>query len=721
MTKKFDRREVLASASGFALLGFTAAHAQGGPPSAAAAAPAPAPAAGGLPADTNWTAPHGDNTATRYAPLDQINASNFNKLEVAWRFKTDSFGARGDSYFNATPLIINKRLYCTVGLSRHLACMDPGTGEVIWTYRHDEKGRVGARAGTGWGLAYWTDGKEERVLYVTRSYQLVSLDAKTGRPDPNFGDGTEVDLRKDWDHEVDPRTGVVGLHAAPTIVRDTVVVGTASASTGPGHLRGFDVRTGKRKWIFHTVPQKGEFGYDTWLQEGAAEKATNTGVWAPMSADEELGLVYAGVELPQTDSVGVTRHGNALFSETLVALDCETGQRKWHYQLVHHGLWDHDIPSAAILLDLPGPKGTVIKALAQPSKQGFLYVLDRTNGKPVWPIVEKPVEKGDVPGEWYSPTQPFPSKPPPFTKTGFSADDVVDWTPELKARAQAIVAHYKHGPVFTPPSRVSETNWGTIVVPDSQGGANWPGGSADPENGLFYIYTKTNTQVFGVSVGPDGRLGFGGAGGPGRGNSDNIGAAFGGTANPGGRYGNGGPVPEGTKDGLNDPITRGLMTINGIPVLKPPWGRITALDLKTGTKMWETAHGETPDWIRNHPMLKGVKIPRTGQTGILGVTTTKSLVICGDSGVFTDETGRRAARLRAYDKMTGAEVGAVVMDQPQTGSPMTYMFGGRQFIVVATGGFDGGELIAYRLPVPAAPAPPGGRGGFPGGGPPFAD
>jgi quinoprotein glucose dehydrogenase len=713
MTKRIDRREVLASASALALLRVTPALAQGGPPPGAAQAPAAAPPAGAGPRDTNWTAPAADNAATRYAPLDQINAGNFNQLEVAWRFKTDNYGPRADSYFNATPLIINRRLYCTVGMERYLVCLDPGTGQILWTYRHDEKGRLGLRPGSGWGLAYWTDGKEERVLYVTRSYQLVSLDAKTGRPDPNFGDGTEVDLRKDWDHEVDPKAAIVGLHAAPTVVRNTVVVGAASPQTGPGYLRGFDVKTGKRKWIFHTVPLKGEFGYDTWL-EGSAEKQTNTGVWAPMSADAELGLVYAGVEMPQQDYLGINRPGPGLFSETLVALDCETGERKWHYQLEHHGIWDRDVCSAAVLMDLPGPKGAAIKALALPSKQGFLFVLDRTNGKPVWPIVEKKVEKGDVPGEWYSPTQPFPSKPPPFEMQGFTTDDVIDWTPEIKARALAILSHYHLGPLYTPPTVITETNWGTLTTPENQGGANWPGGSCDPENKFFYVYSKTNSQLLGANVAADGKVNI--AGGVGRGSNDNMGGAFGGSANPGGRPGLlGGPVPAGVKDGLNDPITRGVFSINGMSIIKPPWGRITAFDLKTGSKMWQVAHGETPDFVTNNPLLKGIKVPRTGQSGILGVMTTKSLVICGDSGVFTDEKGRKAARLRAYDKMTGAEVGAVFMDQPQTGSPMTYMFGGRQHIVVASGGFNGGELIAYRLPGPAAPA--AGRGPGPGPGP----
>lgn len=707
--KDMDRRQLLASASGLALFGITKAYAQGVP--AAAAAPqqaAPAAAAAG-PRDTNWSSYAADLQATRYAPLDQINGNNFNTLEVAWRFSTDNYGPRGDAYFNSTPLVVNKRMYSTVGFDRYVVCLDPGTGQLLWSYRHDEKGRLGARAGAGFGLAHWSDGTDERILFVTRSYQLVSLDAKTGRPDPNFGDGTEVDLRKEWDHDVDPKAPIVGLHAAPTIVRNTVVVGNASASTGPGYLRGYDVKTGKRKWIFHTVPQKGEFGYDTWIKEGQAEQATNTGVWAPMSGDAELGLVYAGVELPQTDYVGTTRHGDGLFSETLVALDCETGERKWHYQLSHHGIWDRDIPCAAILIDLPvGRRGQTVKAIAQPSKQGFLYVLDRVTGKPVWPIPERKVEIGNAPGEWYSPTQPIPSKPEPFTKQGFQPSDVIDWTPEIKERALKIIANYKMSTIYTPPSLVTDKNWGTLSVPESQGGANWPGGSVDPDNSLFYIYTKSNTQAFGVQVNADGKL-VSGFGGVGRGNNDNMGGAFGGAANPNGRAGNGGPVPANTKDGLNDPITRGMLTIGGMSLLKPPWGRITALDLKTGKKMWEVAHGETPDFVTNNPLLKGVKVPRTGQSGILGVLTTKSLVMCGDSGLFTDEQGRKAARFRAYDKMTGTEVGAVFMDQAQTGSPMTYMYDGRQYIVVASGGFNGGELIAYSLPR-ARPAAPERRG-----------
>jgi len=709
MTNGVDRRLFLSSASGLALAGFmnlSAANAQ-------APANGQDAGAGPAPANTDWYAYAANLSSTRYAPLDQINAANFNSLEVAWRLSTDNYGPGPESYFNATPLVVNRRLYSTVGADRHVVCLDPGTGEIQWTYRHDEKGRSGVRPGSGWGLAYWSDGQVERVLYVTRSYQLVSLDAKTGLPDPNFGDGNELDLRKDWDQEVDPKAPVVGIHAPPLVVRNTVVVGAASTSFGPGHLRGFDVRTGKRKWIFHTVPRKGEFGYDTWLEAGSAEKATNTDVWAPMSADPELGLVFAGVELPQADYVGTTRPGAGLFSESLVALDCETGQRKWHFQFEHHGLWDRDVPCASILFDMPDPKakGRIIKAVAQPTKQGFLYVFDRTNGKPVWPIVEKKVEAGNAPGEWYSPTQPVPTKPPPFARQRISTDDLLDWTPEIKQRALAIAAHYKLGNNYTPPSVVTDTMWGTLTLPENQGGANWPGGSVDPVNDFFYIYSKQNPQAFGVQVGSDGRLVTSGA--IGRATNDNMGGAFGGSASPNKRSGYAGPVLPGTKDGLNDPITKGMLTIGGMPLIKPPWGQITAIDLKTGTKMWEVPHGETPDFVTNNPLLKGIKVPRTGQSGILGVLSTKSLVMCGDSGVFTDEQGRKAARLRAYDKLTGQEVGAVFLKQPQTGSPMTYMFDGNQYVVVSSGGFDGAELIAYRLPKarPAGPAR-GGPGGF---------
>jgi len=677
-----SRRRLLASTSALLALGALPARAQ-------------APAA---PRDTDWRYYANDMAATRYAPLDQINAGNFDKLEVAWRFSTNALGPTLDAYYNATPLIVKGRLFTTAGTGRYAISLDGATGQLLWAYHHDEKGRAGTRAGSGFGLSYWTDGQVERVLYVTRSYQLVALDAKTGLPDPAFGMNGEVDLRLDFDQEVDPKKSVLGLHAPPLVVKNTVVVGTAPTAAVKAYVRGFDVRTGKRKWIFHTIPMKGEFGYDTW-QAGQAEASGNTSVWSPLSADEQLGLVYLPVETPPTDLVGVTRQGNTLFSETLVAVDVETGQRRWHYQMVHHGIWDTDLPSAAILCDIP-VGGKIVKALAQPSKQGFLYVLDRETGKPVWPIPEKKVAKGDAPGEWYSPTQPIPSKPPPFERQGVLESDLIDWTPEIKARAREIARHYRMGPLYTPPAFAkpgTDGPWGTLYTPATQGGANWPGGSYDPETSIVYIYSKTALEALSVSVNEDGKLGQKIYGVPPI--ADANGGTFGGTASliRGGSSGRGTPQA-GVKDALTDPIEPGILSVAGLSILKPPYGRITAIDLKTGEMAWQVPHGETPDFVKNHPLLKGVTIPRTGQGGILGTLTTKSLVICGDCGLFTDETGRKGARLRAYDKATGKEVGAVFMEKAQTGAPMTYMQGGRQFIVFAMGSVRGADLVAYALP-----------------------
>jgi len=673
------RRMMMAASSAMALLG-REALAQGTPPAG--------------PQETDWTHYANDLASTRYAPLDQINASNFNQLEMAWRFSTNALGPRLDADYQSTPLVVKGRIFVTAGFRRDLVCLDAGTGELLWMHRHDEEARIGTRGGPGLGCAYWTDGTNERIFYVSRGYTMYCLDAKTGVPDANFGINGVLDLRKDDDQSIDPDRGVIGLHAPPLVVRDVVVVGAAPTAYAKGYLRAFDVKTGKRKWIFHTVPQKGEFGYDTWTKPGQAEATGNTGVWAPMSADEELGTLYVGVELPPTDMVGVTRAGNALFSETLVALDIETGQRKWHYQTIHHGLWDRDIPCAGILCDIPH-NGRTVKAIAQPSKQGYVYVLDRVTGKPLWPIPEKPVPIGKVPGETYSPTQPMPTKPPPFARQGVTEADFVDFTPQIKARAMEIAKHYTWGPLYEPPAIVTDQTFGTLNLPGLQGGANWPGGSYDPDSHMLYLYAKNQFEITGVVVTKDGRVMQRG-GQPSAGSADPNGGTFGGSASlkgPIGR-GRGSTMP----DGLTDPIVPGMISIAGIPLMKPPYGTITAIDLSKGTLAWQVVHGETPDAIKNNPLLKGVDIPRTGQSGILGTLTTKSLVICGDCGLFTDEQGRKGARLRAYDKATGKEVGAVFMDKVQTGATMTYMHEGQQYLCCAIGSSYGADLVAFRLP-----------------------
>src|SRR5688572_25473749 len=367
-----------------------------------------------------WRTYGADLGHTRYAPLDQITAANFSGLEVAWRFKTDNLGPRPEFNLQSTPLMVGGRLYSTGGSRRAVVALDAATGELLWVHSEMEgpRGAAAPRRLSGRGLAYWTDGKEARILYVTPGYRLIALDAKTGVLVAGFGTNGVVDLRLDDDQDMDLVTADIGLHAAPVVAKDVIIIGAAhlvsgaprSKTNAKGYVRGFDVRTGKRKWIFHTIPGPGEFGNETWERDSWAYTG-NAGVWAQMSIDEELGLAYLPVELPTGDAYGGHRPGAGLFGESLVAVDLQTGERKWHYQLVHHGLWDHDIPCAPILVDLT-VNGRAIKAVAQPVKQGFVYVFDRVTGEPVWPIEERPVPKGDVPDEWYSPTQPFPTRPP---------------------------------------------------------------------------------------------------------------------------------------------------------------------------------------------------------------------------------------------------------------------------------------------------------------------
>jgi quinoprotein glucose dehydrogenase len=388
-----------------------------------------------------------------------------------------------------------------------------------------------------------------------------------------------------------------------------------------------------------------------------------------MSADEELGLAYLPVELPTGDSNGHFRRGNALFGESIVAVDIETGVRRWHYQTVHHGLWDFDLPCAPILADVP-IDGKLTKILAQPTKQSWLYVLDRTTGKPIWPIPERKVPKGDVPGEWYAPTQPHVTKPPAYDQQGVTEADLIDWTPELKAQALKLASHYNLGTsLFSPPTVLGKDGkWGTLSVPNATGGANWPGGSYDPENHILYVYSKTQAQMSATAP-PD----------PTKSDFDYVVSRGGGPPSP-------------------DGFTPGVINVQGLPIIKPPYGRITAIDLTKGDIVWQVAHGETPDEIRNHPALKGLTIPRTGQAGLAGTLVTKTLVIAGEPS-FTTVKGRRGAMLRAYDKSTGQEKGAVFMPAPQTGSPMTYMLKGQQYLVVAIGGGAySAELVAFRLP-----------------------
>ena len=655
-----------------------------------------------------WPSYAGDTRSTRYAPLDQINAANFSKLEVAWRFKTDALGPRPEFKLEATPLMVKGVVYSTAGTRRAVVALDAATGEMLWVHAEQEgaRGQAAPRQLSGRGLAYWSDGRDARILYVTPGYRLIALDARTGAPVPTFGKNGAVDLMLEMDQPIDPLSGEIGLHSTPIVARDVVIVGAAHKSGGvptsrtnvKGYVRGFDVRTGKRLWIFHTIPSPGEFGNDTWERDSWAYTG-NTGVWGQISVDEELGMAYLPVELSTGDYYGGHRPGANLFSESVVAVDLRTGQRKWHYQLVHHGIWDFDIPCAPILADIT-VNGRPIKALAQPTKQSWLYVFDRVTGQPVWPIEERPVAKGDVPGEWYSPTQPHPTKPPAYERQGVTIDDLIDFTPELRAEAVTLVSKYKIGPIFTPPV-VSKVE-GPVATLMQAFATNWEGGSYDPETHKLYVFSSGGILALGLVPPADKRdlnyvqglatTGMRTSGGSG----SNVLSATGRSEPPSP------PVPGGSATAAGE-VGGGGLNVRGLPLAKPPYGRITAIDMDKGEIAWQTAHGETADNLRNHPALKGLNIPRTGRAGQIGTLVTKTLVIAGDAGVATQPSGARGAMLRAYEKATGREVGSVFMPAPQTGGPMSYMWNGRQYIVVAiSGGSYSGEFVAFRLPAEAA-------------------
>jgi quinoprotein glucose dehydrogenase len=669
---------------------------------------APAAQTGAPPAG-EWRSYAGDLRNHHYSPLAQIDADNFNQLQVAWRFKTDSLGPRPEFKLEGTPLMVNGVLYTTAGTRRAVVALDAATGEVRWMHAEYEGARAAAspRQLSGRGVAYWTDGRDQRILYVTTGYRLVALDAKNGSRIPSFGKDGIVDLKDDVvfgkEQQVDREAGEIGLHATPAITSDgIVIIGAAMLEGGTpkthnntkGLVRGFDVRSGRRLWTFNTIPRPGEFGNETWEKESWAVNG-NVGVWNQIAVDEELGLAYLPVETPSSDFYGGLRPGNNLFAESIVAIDYKTGRRKWHFQLVHHPIWNMDIAAAPILVDL-NVDGRAVKAVAVMGKQAMLYLFDRATGAPIFPIEERPVPQSDVPGEKTSPTQPFPTRPPPYDHQGVTLDNLIDYTPELQAEAVKIAARYKIGPIFTPPP-VSRKE-GPIGGFRSSGGTNWPGGSFDPESHIAYIPSFTAMPVLGLMPPPNKEFsdlpfvsgnaltGVRYISGPG----ENVGADAASLVTKAA----GTPVSS-----TGDAATNSDATPQGLPLLKPPYGRITAIDLDRGAIVWQVAHGETPDSVRNHPALKGVTLPRTGQSGAVGALVTKTIVIAGDPLATTAPNRPRGAMLRAYDKTTGKEVGAVYMPAQQSGTPMTYMLGGRQFIVVPiSGGNYSGEYLALALP-----------------------
>jgi quinoprotein glucose dehydrogenase len=692
MTDKFTRRLVVAGLGASALTPLVAEGQE-----AKVRAPRPRKPIRYDTSNGEWKSYSGDEKGLRYAALDQVNAENFHQLEQAW-----TFAEPGDVNVQATPLVANGVLYTTAGLKRAVLALDARTGAQIWRFDFDEghRGLTAPRPGSGHGVSYWTDGTEERILYVTIGYQLICLDAKTGKIVPTFGSNGVVDLKKDDDEEIniegDGAGQEIGLHSTPLVVNDVIVVGAAHSATVTiakhvkGYVRGFDVKTGKRLWIFHTVPKKGEFGYDTWL-EGSAETTGNTGNWGQNSADPELGLVYLTIEQPTDDYYGAFRKGNNLFSDCLVALDARTGKRRWFYQTVHHDIWDRDLMCAPLLYDMK-MGGRTIKAMAIPTKHAFTFVLDRTNGKPVWPIPEVPVPQGDVPGEWYAPTQPMPTKPPPFDVQGLPIDQIIDFTPALRAEALRTLKNYSWGHLFAPPI-VSQwpDRLGTIQIPSTDGAAQWPGGALDPETNVMYIFSNHAYAVRGLLPGDVEKTGLAHVWGVATATGSQAAELPASERPPG--------APAAGRAGRGAGGGGGRLTVQGLSILKPPYGRITAIDLNKGEIVWQIAHGETPDDVKNNPALKGLTIPRTGSLGKVGTLVTKTLVIAGDGTNTTGPDGKSGAWLRAYDKKTGHEVGAVRMTSRVTGSPMTYAIDGRQYIAVPISGPpQAAQLAVFRLP-----------------------
>jgi quinoprotein glucose dehydrogenase len=718
-----------------------------------------------------------DAWSTRYSALDQINAQNFNQLQVAWEWNAAQDGE--DEYYRTTPLYVNGRLFTVATTHRYVYAVNPANGQTLWKYKLEEgiRWQKAPRQFAGRGLAYWTDGTNERVIVITPGYHLISLDAKTGKGDPKFGKDGVVDLMEGlgytlvplavddtislviseeyparkakpgekWDPVkkigadgsvgIDPKEGQIANSSPAVVIGDMIIVGN-SAIHGyyplrkhniPGHVRGFDVRTGKQVWNFNLVPQPGEFGAETW-ENGSKVGTPGVGKvdpWATWSSDPELGMVYVPVGMPVVDEYGGHRPGANLYGNSVVALDAKTGVRKWHYQMVHHDIWDYDTPMAPNLLDVT-IDGRPRKIIAANTKQGWLYVLDRVSGEPIWPIPEKPVLQSEVPGEKTFATQPIPSKPERYAQQGLMESDLIDYTPAIKDSALKLAKRCRMGPYYIPASPADgkgksgpaeyKCSW---YAPGASGGVNIDGGSAaDPETGMIYVGAQTGVSTIAVQKDPCSELEY---------TSPHNSCGKPGALPPPAGY----TAPEAGPGGGGGGFGRVAAPnqIGGISIFKPQQlGGITAYDLKTGDKKWWQPNGgiyrDAP--TTTDPLFSGVTLPKipfnTSQPELI---TTKTLLIngtgrSGGPGCATagggGGGGGRGGRgggggrggaglgplpppmLYAFDKATGQRVGAVSIPQVNSAVPMTFMHQGRQYIVFASGAGDCTKLIALSLP-----------------------
>lgn len=596
--------------------------------------------------DAEWPNHHRDLAGSRYSPLAQIDRSNVARLATAWSWKPDTSEQPAEFRNQSTPLMVNGLLYFTSGINRSVYAVDAGTGAARWSWSMSEgaRARRAPRRGAGRGVSYWTDGKERRIFVVTPGFQMVSLDANTGKQVPTFGTGGVVDLKLQLGVELNVDSAAIGNSSPPLVFEDIVVVGPAlevglqptSMRNVPGRIIALDARTGALRWRFNTIPQAGEPGNETWENE-SWRYTGNAGAWAPLSLDSKRGFLYLPVEAATGDYYGGHRHGDNLFSTSIVCLNVRTGKRVWYFQTVHHDIWDYDNPTAPFLTDIR-VNGRRREALVQITKQSFAYVLDRVTGKPIWPIVERPVVASDVPGERASRTQPIPSRPTPFDRQGVTPNDLIDFTPALRAEALAALAPFRMGALFQPASlnNAADGTKGTISLPGTVGGANWEHGAYDPERGTLFVGSFTNPVILAMANDPK------------RSDMNYIMV--------------GDEVP----------------TVRGLPVIKPPYSRVTAIDLNSGNHRWMVPNGDTPDAVKQHPALAGLSIPPTGGFARPVMVATKTLL-------FVAEGWRGAPKLRALDKRTGATLAEFTLPGMASASPMTYAFNGVQYVAIWVG------------------------------------
>ena len=630
-----------------------------------------------------------DAWSTRSSPLDQIDGSSFEELEVDWIWRGDNFGPSVDYILRATPIYADGRLFTVAGRRRTAAAIDPATGETLWTFRepHTTRWERSSRQSHGKGVSYAEVDGRGVIYLVTPAFFLHALDAETGQPLegfgrpvplPGFGTHGTVDMLADLGHPYDadygiPETvGYITNTSPPMVVNGVVIVGNSNL-TGrldprrenvPGDILAYDARTGEHLWKFDVIPGPGEAGHETW-ENDAWEWSGNINTWPPLSADPERGLVYVTTDAPTNDYFGGHRPGDNLFGNSVLAIDVRTGERVWHFQAIHHDIWDRDFPHPPQLLDLT-VDGRRVPALVQSSKQAFIYAFDRATGAPIWPIVERPVPQSRVPGEQTSPTQPHPTRPAPYEMHGLTDDDLVDFTPELRRRALEMVSEWEYGPsLFTPPLHTSnrEGKLGALFCPSAGGGTNIPGGTvADPETGIIYTASVKSCSAFTLIPGTkrDAQL-----------------------------TGQSGLTPV---EWTHAPSRRAPGAIEGIPIFKPPYGRITAIDMNTGEILWWIPNGDTPERLRSHPQLAGVELGNTGQPSHATALVTRSLLMYGE--------GRDGEpRFHAVDKRTGARLGTIELPGTTDTAPMTYVHEGVQYVVTAVSGPDlPGSLVALRLP-----------------------